>query len=675
MNGGSEHEAAQAVSEHYPACAPCIYSPPAPPPPPGLPPFTPPPPSPPPPSPPPSPPPPSPPPQLPPPPIEPLGATCRLVYGLGDCSEANYCSGVGTCVQGRCECPAGYIDANCTVRMSCQYLDEVNRTWSSEGLMSVLNDDGTITCETRHLTTFGGIISIPTSADELANELRDAMTFNTFTMDEAFALLSNFEFGENMTIMMVVIGLILGDLLTLACLGYYRGKRAVIRRKREGTLFEEEREYEKVRDIRAKLHKLEKGGSKAEGRSRTSLNARVPLSNLASRAQLSFRASQSSRASTADAPGAAPAAEKFVPPPLVPVTAAEEAMQLAQVLRSRASSAMVEGGKQAQRFIANPKPTMTTATMLVTRPILSISRRRASSKSSQVPRASPSVHPDPMSPPQALDTAPRAEVMARMDTVPVRTEVQLTPRKVVEPPSTPPPSPPANDHKASTSAKVSPWARELPMTPPASPPADEDAQGGAQSGAEEEPAGMPLSPSMDALLKRTKSAAMGATAASHGAEAAATKPLAIPAPDMKLPSTSDVLATLGATPAASTSRPSSRQWRDRRHEKLEAIRQLRSHRKALRAELGIHSSALSRRCKETGERLSKCWADFGVFWSRLVITARNEHTVINLIRPPDDEEALQPAQMVQIFWNTLAAELFVCCFQCAGAPSHALAPY
>jgi len=174
---------------------------------------------------------------------------------------------------------------------------------------------------------------------------------------------------------------------------------------------------------------------------------------------------------------------------------------------------------------------------------------------------------------------------------------------------------------------------------------------------------MPLSPSMDALLKRTKSAAMGATAASHGAEAAATKPLAIPAPDMKLPSTSDVLATLGATPAASTSRPSSRQWRDRRHEKLEAIRQLRSHRKALRAELGIHSSALSRRCKETGERLSKCWADFGVFWSRLVITARNEHTVINLIRPPDDEEALQPAQMVQIFWNTLAAELFVCCFQ------------
>jgi len=320
MNGGSEHEAAQAVSEHYPACAP------------------------------PSPPPPSPPPQLPPPPIEPLGATCRLVYGLGDCSEANYCSGVGTCVQGRCECPAGYIDANCTVRMSCQYLDEVNRTWSSEGLMSVLNDDGTITCETRHLTTFGGIISIPTSADELANELRDAMTFNTFTMDEAFALLSNFEFGENMTIMMVVIGLILGDLLTLACLGYYRGKRAVIRRKREGTLFEEEREYEKVRDIRAKLHKLEKGGSKAEGRSRTSLNARVPLSNLASRAQLSFRASQSSRASTADAPGAAPAAEKFVPPPLVPVTAAEEAMQLAQVLRSRASSAMVEGGKQAQRY-------------------------------------------------------------------------------------------------------------------------------------------------------------------------------------------------------------------------------------------------------------------------------------------------------------------------------------
>jgi len=55
------------------------------------------------------------------------------------------------------------------------------------------------------------------------------------------------------------------------------------------------------------------------------------------------------------------------------------------------------------------------------------------------------------------------------------------------------------------------------------------------------------------------------------------------------------------------------------------------------------------------------------FWSRLAETARNEHTVINLLRPPDDEEGLMPAQMVQIFWNTIAVELFVCCWQYSGA--------
>jgi len=55
------------------------------------------------------------------------------------------------------------------------------------------------------------------------------------------------------------------------------------------------------------------------------------------------------------------------------------------------------------------------------------------------------------------------------------------------------------------------------------------------------------------------------------------------------------------------------------------------------------------------------------YWGRLVETARNEHTVINLLRPPDDEEGLMPAQMVQIFWNTIAVELFVCCWQYSGS--------
>jgi hypothetical protein len=46
------------------------------------------------------------------------------------------------------------------------------------------------------------------------------------------------------------------------------------------------------------------------------------------------------------------------------------------------------------------------------------------------------------------------------------------------------------------------------------------------------------------------------------------------------------------------------------------------------------------------EQLAKCSFGFGAFCERLVITARSEHTVINLIKPPDDPEALQPARAV-----------------------------
>ena len=51
---------------------------------------------------------------------------------------------------------------------------------------------------------------------------------------------------------------------------------------------------------------------------------------------------------------------------------------------------------------------------------------------------------------------------------------------------------------------------------------------------------------------------------------------------------------------------------------------------------------------------------------RIVETARNEHTVVNLLWTPDDEEALTPPQMMQLFWTALAVELFVICFQYNG---------
>ena len=50
------------------------------------------------------------------------------------------------------------------------------------------------------------------------------------------------------------------------------------------------------------------------------------------------------------------------------------------------------------------------------------------------------------------------------------------------------------------------------------------------------------------------------------------------------------------------------------------------------------------------------------FCERLWETTRTEHTMVYLIKPPDDEDALKPTQMVQCFWTTIAIELFVICF-------------
>ena len=110
-------------------------------------------------------------------------------------------------------------------------------------------------------------------------------------------------------------------------------------------------------------------------------------------------------------------------------------------------------------------------------------------------------------------------------------------------------------------------------------------------------------------------------------------------------------------------------------------------------------------------RSARAWAVLKAYGERMLTTARSEHTVISLISPADDEEALTHAQMVQVmghvpsliharflihsrsfppparsqrpccrlpthsqrsltfsfssqvFWNTIGTELFVCCLQ------------
>lgn len=79
---------------------------------------------------------------------------------------------------------------------------------------------------------------------------------------------------------------------------------------------------------------------------------------------------------------------------------------------------------------------------------------------------------------------------------------------------------------------------------------------------------------------------------------------------------------------------------------------------AARPRLERGEGGTSRTLSET-----RCWVAVTAFVSRFMLNLRSEHTVINLIAPPDDEDALSPAQMVQLFWNTICIELFVCAFQ------------
>ena len=77
----------------------------------------------------------------------PVGTSCRLILGVGDCSDQNWCSGQGECVAGRCVCPNGYIDANCSVRIRCHQWDVAARSWSDHGLNSSVVD-GMLQCST-----------------------------------------------------------------------------------------------------------------------------------------------------------------------------------------------------------------------------------------------------------------------------------------------------------------------------------------------------------------------------------------------------------------------------------------------------------------------------------------------------------------------------------------------
>lgn len=68
------------------------------------------------------------------------------------------------------------MDSNCSRKIDCKYWDEGQRMWSMEGVTTSLQTDdlsGEVRamCTTTHLTTFGGVLTIPTSLEELNSEI------------------------------------------------------------------------------------------------------------------------------------------------------------------------------------------------------------------------------------------------------------------------------------------------------------------------------------------------------------------------------------------------------------------------------------------------------------------------------------------------------------------------
>ena len=177
------------------------------------------------------------------------------MHGTGTCREFNYCNGNGICIDGRCQCKLGFVDPACSLTVVCKFWDDERRLWSTSGVTSIItNDTQRVTCSTEHLTTFGGILVLPSSAEELLNELQDALRFQTFTLDEMGRLLSQFTFADNETIVTVVLLLLSFNIVSVLVLGICRGRRHRISRARVGKPFRDEEVIAELSALKKEQH-------------------------------------------------------------------------------------------------------------------------------------------------------------------------------------------------------------------------------------------------------------------------------------------------------------------------------------------------------------------------------------------------------------------------------------
>ena len=482
----------------------------------------------------------------------------------------------------------------CKIKINCKYWDEAKQRWSTEGVNTTLSADGTsVACATSHLTTFGGIIDVPASSEELMKELSAAFTFQAFTMDEAFELLSNFSIGDNMTIVLVIAILIGSDILCLSILGVYKGRRARLRREAKGEPFADEQVLKELakwrkqlRAVHAKRLVVEKldegslfGGGRDETRSRLRTGRlRQQQLSFANRFKANasknkvrrglFRGKSTRTQNEAAPPAAAPAGEVTINGMTLANLKALRSMRVAAQQETKALTAV---GLPSSRASARIMPFGT-------------SKSRFAAMASRATAAHPSEpNPSPTSKlaASALRMRATAARTSELDASPTLIRpVRASPALVSMP--SPPPSPPGKRMGLVGAKKKMAVLREL-----------EELR-------------------KQAAEKQRQKLAMDG----EGGEAEEEKD------GQEQEDEDETCAKVCCPPPPRPMLP-------------------------------------VRMCN-------------GVVWwlrdgsSRIIETARNEHTVVNLLWTPDDEDALTPPQMMHLFWTALSVELFVICFQYNG---------
>jgi len=146
-----------------------------------------------------------------------------------------------------CKCADSYVGADCAVKTECTFWDEEELEYSSRGCVASPPPsgapDGFLHCLCNHLTDFS-VFRFPSSLADLLAELA-AITFNTFSAEDALHFFTSFNPSENPTILKYV-GSILGLWLFSLAFARFRLHRRMLNSARTARKQRQQRRNELI---------------------------------------------------------------------------------------------------------------------------------------------------------------------------------------------------------------------------------------------------------------------------------------------------------------------------------------------------------------------------------------------------------------------------------------------